>query len=250
MSPQPDSKWFLRAPSADAEVRLFCLPFAGVGASAFRAWPSRHGAIEVLPVQLPGRENRSREAPEGCLGKLAERTAHALLPHLDRPFALFGHCMGGLLAWATARLLRAKGKLPRHLFLSAVRAPHMDCSGSLHSRLPEEELIAAIRDVSPALRDPELCAILAPVATRLLRWDLAMCEAYAAPLEDLGCPITTFAWTSDSVVPPRELSAWAEQVPVDQHVLAGDHYAVQQTWRPLLAQIACGLGTEGSARHA
>ena len=57
--------WIGRRLTADPELRLFCLPCAGGGASAFRAW--RDGlpaSIDLCPVQLPGRENRLNEHPQ------------------------------------------------------------------------------------------------------------------------------------------------------------------------------------------
>ena len=42
--------------------KLICLPYAGGGASTFVKWQAAFGSrLEVLPVQLPGRENRVAE---------------------------------------------------------------------------------------------------------------------------------------------------------------------------------------------
>ena len=51
-------------PSPEAGLRVFCLPYAGKGASVYRQWwESSDRRVEFVPVQLPGRENRVRERP-------------------------------------------------------------------------------------------------------------------------------------------------------------------------------------------
>src|ERR671919_747384 len=95
------SSWILRFrrnPAAD--LRLFCFPYAGGAASIFRTWPSGlPGSIDVAAVQLPGRETRLAEPPVRRLDALVAAMAPALEPFLDRPFALFGHSMGALIAF-------------------------------------------------------------------------------------------------------------------------------------------------------
>src|SRR5438552_7109196 len=123
--PVTDSWLACLKPRPHAAVRLFCFPYAGGGASAFRCWPDALPAsIEVCPVQLPGRETRFREPPYTRLAPLAEALGHALRPFLDRPFAFFGHSMGALVAFELTRWLRrAGGPQPAHLFVSACAAP-------------------------------------------------------------------------------------------------------------------------------
>ena len=50
------SPWIVRTASrSEARLRLFCLPYAGGAASAYRAWPRALPAdVEVCAVQLPG----------------------------------------------------------------------------------------------------------------------------------------------------------------------------------------------------
>ena len=121
-------RWFAgRTPNAQARLRLFCFPYAGAGASVFRAWTGAFGPdIEVCPVQLPGRETRHHEPSLRSFNELVPAVAAGLEPWLDRPFALFGHSLGGVVAYETARWLEATlGRSPAHLFISARRAPHV-----------------------------------------------------------------------------------------------------------------------------
>src|SRR5579859_3905311 len=80
-------------------LRLFCLPYAGGGASMFRDWTTGLPAdIDVCPILLPGRESRVREPAFSRVEPLVEALAPAVLPYLDVPYALFGHSMGALIA--------------------------------------------------------------------------------------------------------------------------------------------------------
>ena len=66
-------------PQPDAALRLFCLPFAGGGASIYRTWGKLLGStVEVCPVQLPGRENRFSEPAFKNAQALAQALANQL----------------------------------------------------------------------------------------------------------------------------------------------------------------------------
>ncbi|NUT52800.1 MAG: thioesterase, partial [Saccharothrix sp.] len=113
------SGWLPYPAASDAAVRLFCLPHAGAGASAFRRWRDVFPpGVDVQPVQLPGREDRIGEPPATDAHALVEELASALAGAADRPFVLFGHSMGALLAAELARRLP-----PTLLVLSGRAAP-------------------------------------------------------------------------------------------------------------------------------
>src|SRR5262245_17824866 len=114
--------WFASAPTrARGRVQLFCLPYAGGGTATYRHWPSSLPKdIDVCPVFLPGRERRFLEPAFCRIGPLVESLAAAMAPAMDRPFALFGHSMGALIAFELARYVAPTSAGARlvHLFLS------------------------------------------------------------------------------------------------------------------------------------
>ncbi|MFQ5419788.1 MAG: thioesterase II family protein, partial [Anaerolineae bacterium] len=87
----PQNKWlFYYQPNRQAAVRLFCFPYSGAGASLFLPWRSiLPKSIDLVPVQLPGRENRIGERPYTQLAPLVAAVAEAIRPFLDKPFAFF-----------------------------------------------------------------------------------------------------------------------------------------------------------------
>lgn len=93
-------------PNPEASLRLFCFPFTGGGARSFGAWPDGLlPTLEVCTVQLPGREERVKEAPLSTDVSVVEALTLAIIPHLDKPFAFFGHGLGASLAFELARKL-------------------------------------------------------------------------------------------------------------------------------------------------
>src|SRR5579884_2017731 len=97
MSGSTKNKWITcPRPNPQANMRFFCFPYAGGGASVYRDWTTVFSSLEVLPLQFPGRENRLLDPPFTRLDDLVETLAEQMLSFLDRPFAFFGHSMGAL----------------------------------------------------------------------------------------------------------------------------------------------------------
>lgn len=225
-------------PNPGASLRLFCFPYSGAGASIFYPWLDRVPAtIEVCPVQLPGRESRLAEAPFTRLEPLVRALAAALLPHLTRPFAFFGHSMGALVSFELARRLRRQyGLSPVRLCVSGHSAPQLpDRDPPLHA-LPEAELLRQLRQLNgtpeAVLAHAELRALVLPV----LRADLAVCETYVYRAgRPLDCPISACGGLEDAFVSREQLAGWRAQTgsSFSLHLFPGDHFFLN-TARPLL----------------
>lgn len=239
--------WLARArPSPQARVRLFCLPYSGGGAAAFAGWADiLPPEIEVCPVQLPGRGPRAAEPPLRRMDALVGALADALLPHLDMPFAIFGHSMGALVGFELARHLRARhGIEPAHLCAAAHRAPQLpDRDPPLHG-LPEPELIEELRRLNGTPEEVLAHAELLQVVLPALRADFAVCETYAyADGPPLGCPIMAIGGLGDTGLERDELAAWRAQTRGDfaLRMLPGDHFFIHSARQLLLDTLARGL---------
>ncbi|NES31296.1 lantibiotic dehydratase [Micromonospora terminaliae] len=244
--------WFVSAGSRpQAPVRLFCLPYAGAGASAFRRWQEAIGPdVEVLPVQLPGRENRISEDPRFDVAEVAG----AVAARADRPYAIYGHSMGGRLGFEVVRELRRTGApLPLRLYVGGARAPHVTAPGPFDglSRAGDDELLRRLADGGglPAefFDHPELVELLLP----LLRADFGRVDDYRyVPGEPLPLPIVAFHGRDDRAVSRAQHAAWAEHTAAGftLHELAGGHFFLHDQLPGLLALIRADLsGALGAA---
>ncbi|WP_431899599.1 thioesterase domain-containing protein [Micromonospora chalcea] len=237
--------WFVSAGSRpEAPVRLFCLPYAGAGASAFRRWASEFGeSVDVTPVQLPGRENRITEDPRFSVAEVAD----AIASRADRPYAIYGHSMGGRLGFDVVRELRRTGRpLPLRLYVGGARAPHVRTPGPFDglSRASDDELLRRLGEGGglPAelLDHPELVELLLP----LLRADFGRVDDYRhVPGEPLPVPIVAFAGRTDRAVTRDQNAAWAEHTAAGftLHELDGGHFFLHDRLPELAALIRADL---------
>ncbi len=233
-------------PNSQAKLRLFCFHYAGGGASSFRNWSDNLPlSVEVCSVELPGRGFRLMEAAFTSLDPLVQAIADALIPRLDKPFAFFGHSMGGLVSFELTRLLRSKYNLnPVHLFVSARRAPQLpNPEPSIHN-LPEHEFLDELRELGgtpqEVLENVELMQLLLPT----LRADFTVIETYAYTAEPpLDCPIATFGGLQDREVSYDQLNAWQEQTNAafSLHMLPGNHFFLHSAQSLLLKLLSQDL---------
>ncbi|MFD8492875.1 thioesterase II family protein [Amycolatopsis sp. NPDC059657] len=201
--------------------RLLCFHHAGAGVSAFAPWKRMlAGTAEVVPVLLPGRDIRAREprvtTREGLLDELAERAG----PVLDRPYVLYGHSLGGLVAYTFAAAVRSLGLPPPALVvLGAVVPPDIPLSFDLDA-CPEAEDGLWRRRVLPVIRD-----------------DLRLAAALrAAPSPSLVDPMMVVAGHDDELAPPREVAGWRRYAAGEftTKTIAGSHLFVRDRMLPEL----------------
>lgn len=231
----------------DDEVLLFCLPYAGGSAPrAYGSWQAALPAgVRVVPVELPGRGARITEPLLTSVTALADDALGAVLPRVDRPYALFGHSLGALVAFELARRLEHLHRRPPvHLFVSGHEAPQLPKVSETDYQLPMEEFTQRLRDLAgtpeEVLANEELLQLFAPI----IRADFEAADTYEfRPGPRLSCPITVYGGVSDPEAPVDTLPPW------DQHtsghcavrLLPGEHFFLHQEEDALLAGIGDDL---------
>ncbi|MFI8952675.1 thioesterase II family protein [Streptomyces sp. NPDC053750] len=245
-------EWIIRfSPEPRAPVRLVCFPHAGGSASFF--FPLA-GALapdaEVLAVQYPGRQNRRHEPCVDDVHALADAVAQALGARSDgRPFALFGHSMGSLVAFETARRLQTRGAAPSVLFASGRPAPSCLRADTVHLR-DDQGILDEIRAVGGTdariLDDPELLSFALPA----LRADYRAVETYrAVEGAAVACPVTVLTGDHDPRVSVAEAEGWAVHTTggFSMRVFPGGHFYLAELAREVAEAIRTTLrGTPGA----
>lgn len=212
----------------------------------YGTWPrGLPDLVEVCGVQLPGREDRCAEEP---LRRVAEAVKHVCADEVvfrDRPFALFGHSVGGLVAFEIARELRRRdGPRPVCLLCSACAPPAGPSAAPAVHTLPDAEFLAHVRRFGgmpdAILREPDLVRRFMPV----LRADLEMKHTYDPEVEaPLEVPIVALGGAGDEVVPPHALEGWRDHTSGAWRRLEfdGNHFFVHTARAQVLAAIRTTL---------
>lgn len=243
----PVTPWIAYArPSPQARLRLFCFPYAGGGAAIYRPWVSdMPSEIEVLPVQIPGRENRLREVPFTRISALVPVLAEALEPFMTMPFAFFGHSLGALTAFELTRYLRRiQAPLPLHLFMSGHPAPHVPNPDPPIHQLPDSEFMDELRRFNGTpeelLGHDEMMRLLLPT----LRADFELYETYVHSVEEpLACAISALGGLGDVEVSREDSAAWREQTsaPFTLRMFPGNHFFLNSARMHVLQAVAQDL---------
>ena len=196
-------------------VRLFCFPYAGGGTTVFRSWSGRLPKdVELIAIQLPGRESRIREPLITDIGALTDEICRALEPFHGDACVFFGHSLGGLVSFEVARKLRSSNR-PRQdlrgLIVSGSPAPQMRTQGNSIHDLPHDQFIEKIRNLNGTpqeiLDHQEIMELVLPI----LRADFQVADQYRyVPAAPLDIPIHAFYGEEDDVQQDR-LYGWKEQ---------------------------------------
>jgi epothilone polyketide synthase C len=170
---------------------------------------------------------------------------------LDRPFAFFGHCLGALTMYETARrLIHTTMFCPDHLFASGARPPDRIGDQSrfeervMHDLLklaefriglpayaqPDDVFAELIRHFNvqateQLLEEPDLRQLMLPV----VRAEFQMATNYHFVRESpWDVPITCFAAKGDPYVSRRHVLGWGRftNSRLQVHIREGAHFAV------------------------
>lgn len=235
----PTNPWFpTRQPNPNARLRVFCFPFAGGGASVYNGWGAALPAgVELVSVQLPGRERRIMEKPFRQIPPLLDALEPALAPLLDKPFVFFGYSMGTRVALALTQRWQSRGApLPLGMVVAAAGAPHR--ARESRDELDDAAFIELLRkyEGTPAevFAHKELLEMVMP----MLRADFSIADS-VLPALPVRCPITAFGSHTDSHVPMPELERWSELTTSDFRArhFPGTHFFLRTAREQLLAAL-------------
>jgi medium-chain acyl-[acyl-carrier-protein] hydrolase len=235
-----------KAERPNARMRLFCFTFAGSSAQIFYDWNEHVPEwLEVSGFELPGHGSRLAESPIDTQDGAAVEIADALEPYLDRPYALFGHCLGAAQAYEATRVLRERGKAqPVRLFSSGARGPHLGIPIADVESMEDDEFIEHMHKAYSApiefLRHPEMRPLFLP----MVRADARMTQNYRyTPGPPLSYPITAVAGETDPDVQLEHLGGWRQHTTADvaTRVYPGNHFFFLESAPRLLADFAAEL---------
>jgi surfactin synthase thioesterase subunit len=234
--PAVAQRWFSPAElPPQARIRLFLLPHAGSGAAAYRGWSRLLPAeIGAQALTLPGRQSRRGEALPVDWDALLDDLHQTLLATVadERPYAMFGHCIGAMLAYRLTVRLEAEGDPPPLLLGMSGWAPEgFYRAPADHANLSVAEFGGLFQNLGAfpeeLWTDPDMLDLVLPPVVADFR--------IAAQYEDDGavvdCPLVSYAGQSDPLlVEPQAMKSWTgrSRSYLGHHEYPGGHFYISE----------------------
>jgi len=228
-----------------AKIRLLCFPYAGGSAAIFRRWADISVNIEFIGAQYRGRGARIRERPYRSIREFVEESLTDIENFCDKPYAIFGHSMGAMVAFDLAKKFTDNvAHKPVHLFLSGLASPRRRFSNKRIHDLSHKDFLCELRSLNGTppdiLENPDILEIFLPA----IRADFE--AAYYWHIDeycDLMIPTTIFGGMDDREIPVEALADWAsytsESVEVNLH--PGGHFFIHDEFLAIIDSIRCHL---------
>ncbi|MFF4173884.1 thioesterase II family protein [Streptomyces sp. NPDC001744] len=230
-------------------VRLVCFAHAGAGTSAFHRWNTLLGAAAAPePRQLPGRGARHRE-PRVTTRRALLADLHDLFAgQPPGPYVLYGHSLGGLIAYTLTRALHAAG-LPLPALLAVGACPSPGERGGLISsaEASDHELTRVLRGFEAMPEDAVPGDPWHRLVLPVLRDDLKLAADLRAAAQDpatggpVPVPLLAVGGSEDVLVPTETMRGWSTWTDgrFVHRTLPGGHFFVRDGELPRLLGRAC-----------
>jgi surfactin synthase thioesterase subunit len=227
------------AGEGDSEsTTVVVFPQAGAGCLRLRATVSAlPSGLNLLGVQMPGREDRLQDAPASDLAEVVDRIAAECVvaaygstergdgtesrdPARGRPLVFLGVSLGAVIAYEVARKLESQGAAPRSLVVAAARSPE-HWSTFPAANPPSAEVTALLH---PSVRESES----ARYAIATMRADLRLMADYRVPSSRLtSTSLRSVSGRHDSVATTAQMAGWRDRSTDyrGHQVIDADHHA-------------------------
>ncbi len=238
--------------------RLYCFPYAGASSSVFASWAQElKSSMAVYGVDLPGHGSRFKDPLGEDVHLMAAGAAKAIMAAEDvygksiHKFAFYGHSLGAIVAYETARLLDKQLLASLgHLFVGAARAPATPSPVPAISHLDDTRFLEAVQQRYGGLpavlfEEPELLEMVLPI----LRADFRAYEGYRQSSGSrLDLPVIAFFGKQDAVVTPGLMEEWSQvsSAPLQLHSIDGGHFFLNDCRDRLLQYIRNSISNPAS----
>ncbi len=209
---------------------LFTLPFAGGNKFSFRNYDSfLKDDFEINALELPGRGGRFSEDLLTDIYNVIEDLFKQVEDKLDRDYVIYGHSLGGLLAYLLTLLIEEKNlNKPLKLVISGKANPSMKPKTIKHT-LAHESFTYNLKNLGgmPAnfFEHPELFDLFEPI----LRADYQVAECFHFNEKrkvDTKISVLYGKDESFSVIEALEWKNFTHHTPLDFQEFEGGHFFI------------------------
>ena len=234
-------------------MRLYMLPYAGGSSTVYTKWKRYFdpSAIECVPMEINGRGSLTGVPFFTDMDAAVHSLIAGYLNDSSEKTALFGHSMGGVLAFEIARVLTKIGRPPVHLFISGANTPdYQEDTWDVQSMNDEQFLnhLAKIGGFQEEFFDnPAYQAYFLPI----LRADYALLRS-RSPYhpQALPCGITVFTGMDDPYS-MENIEHWEEfsEQELTVYPLKGNHFFLHEQAESMskiiITQLQAAMRKEG-----
>ncbi|MCB0644650.1 MAG: thioesterase [Phaeodactylibacter sp.] len=210
-------------------MKIFAFPFAGGNKYSYD--PLRKRLPEYLTMEVIEYSGRGTRVAEPLYTDLSRHVEEALSFIAARatkaPFLFYGHSMGGIVAYLTARrLMEQQARLPQRLLVSGCAGPRefkRENISTLESDAFWEKINSYGGLQQEILQEEVLKTFLEPI----LRADFASIEGFVYPEDSLPFPFPIdVLYGSTEEVTEAEIEAWRQESSqaVTITELSGNHF--------------------------
>ncbi|HHJ1526972.1 TPA: thioesterase II family protein [Pseudomonas aeruginosa] len=226
-------------------ISLLCFSYAGGSASFYARWQRLLPMAQVIPVDLPPRG----QSPGAPAFNSREATITYLLEQVQSRcrgrFALFGHSLGGRLAFELLVSLEQRLELRAEaLFVSGCLAPERFAvaMGAYERDLSDQRLLQVLQELGGT--PPELMSNLELMqqALPVIRADFQLAiDLSRCPPAQVSAPIHLVLGDNDPVTDQQpDYSGWARHTlgRCQLTTVAGDHFFIRTNFAAVAETVA------------
>jgi len=228
-------KWFSYATERkDAKTNLFCFPHAGAGPGVYALWGRIFSSdLSFYPVHYPLRERRKMESLPDSIQELAYSLARDNKKlFVDKPFALYGHCMGAIIAYEVAKAVEELyGVEPVLTIASSSAPPNCTLEQQIDNTMDIKQLAKFFADMhyidAALIGDEMYVKYFIPV----LKADYLLQQKYTnARFKRLDSPILVLYGENDTQLEMEKLVKWESftSESVSYEAISGGHFFINK----------------------
>ncbi len=236
---------FSKVPETE-KARLFCFSYAGGSASFYSDWSSfLHKNIGVYPYELAGHGGRAEESTLHTVESASKEAADTIKEFSDKPILLYGHSMGGIIAFQTSFELAEKyGTAAAGLFISASVPNYSQTSkmnGIKMSELNDEEFCDKLIEFEAIDKRIFRVKSFKEIYLPVIRSDFYMTENFI-PTDNIKLDSDMFIYggSGDKIISAQLLNEWKVHTnkKIQINVMSGGHFFVRQHKERICSDIS------------
>ena len=192
-------------------VDLVLIPFAGGTSLTFDQW-SFSSNINLIKIDYKGHGFRMKEPLYDTFEEMVQDVAYQIEKNKkSEAIAIFGHSMGGLVAWDTAKLLSEQGFEIRHLFISACLPPHLFNESMYQEMATDEWQHNFLTQYGRIEKDRMESRFFKKRIYPSIKNDYRLISIHKhEDIQQLGVDIACFYGIDDELMPSKGMECWEE----------------------------------------